>query len=280
MDEGDGAGVAAGFGSAAAAVAGAEGGGAADALPLGEGLLRGGGALTLPSPEGRGGSELANAIALPPQGGRDGGEAADPGAPEGGDLKARCALAKFLYEETNMPVAEILRRCSLTMGQLRYWRDKEGWKERPPTGNRMVGWLLRRLLGLHATLVGRLEAEVVKAEILDEGHVRALAALAAALPHLTVTRATMTRQKSAKASGKATPKRETKNNDASGNRLDDPDWVRAELARRLDQVGKRPEPGGAPGGDSRLKSGRIRSTPGACLAHATSGRRRGTGRPG
>ena len=48
----------------------------------------------------------------------------------------------------------------------------------------MVGWLLRRMLGLHATLVSRLEAEVAKAETFDEGHVRALAALAAALPHL------------------------------------------------------------------------------------------------
>ena len=114
MDEGDGAGVAAGFGSAAAAVAGAEGGEAADALLLGEGLLRGGGAPhPALSPEGRGGSELANAIALPPHpaapersrsgfaearsGREQEGEAAGPGAPQGGDLEAKCALAKFWY---------------------------------------------------------------------------------------------------------------------------------------------------------------------------------------
>lgn len=194
----------------------------------------------IPSPQG-GGEEL-------PAGAEDGG-----GAEAGEKREIAWGEIRRVYELTNTPTIEILRRYGLTESQLRWRRTSEKWEPRPPAAVQRAKAdsperLKARMLSLYAVLVSRFENWIAKAEEFEAAQASALAVLAAGFGHLTRSdeREDFWMARHTGKSRTATAPREKKNNDAGYDFRDDPAWLDAEINRRLDRLFDKKGVGGGP----------------------------------
>ncbi len=139
------------------------------------------------------------------------------------------------YERNEESVAAIQRRFGLTARELRQRRESEGWTPRAPVAKRAISPatsnktvdLEQRLTSLVAAGVDSLTKQFAKEE-LNIGTARVLTELCRAAD-------IMKRSQRMQKSGRA---REKKNNDAGHDFRDDPEWLLAEINRRLDRLGK------------------------------------------
>lgn len=178
-----------------------------------------------------------------PQG--DGVERAD--ASQGGREHAiPWGEIRRVYELTETPTIEILRRYGLTKSQLRWRRQSETWETRPSAAMQKrkasePERLRARMLSLHAVMLARLEEWVAGVEDFETSQARAFAVLAAGLDHITRSdeREVFEMAKRAAKPTTATAAREKKNSDAGYDFRNDPAWLDAEINRRLDRLQER-----------------------------------------
>jgi hypothetical protein len=144
------------------------------------------------------------------------------------------AEVRRAYELTGEGVASIQRRFGLTPSQFRKHRVDGGWATRPavaqpgplqgtkPVGDETIEYRLNRLVTIGLAMLEKRVGE----EGMTEANARTLTEIA---------RAQEIRMRS-KRNEKAAKAREKKNNDAGYDFRDDPEWLLAELTRRLDRI--------------------------------------------
>jgi hypothetical protein len=160
------------------------------------------------------------------------------------------------YELTGETTASIQRRFGLTAWQLRKRREDEEWMTRPavaepgplqgykPVGDDTIEYRLNRLVTIGLAMLEKR----IGGEGMTEMDARTLTELA---------RAQEIRMR-AKRNEKAAKAREKKNHDAGYDFRDDPEWLLAEINRRLDRLsGRSAEARGA--AERNTREGRRRS---------------------
>ena len=152
-----------------------------------------------------------------------------------------------VYELGADSIPAILERFGLKVSQLRKLREDGNWTTRPrvavpgalqghkPVGEEALELRLNRLVAIGTAMLER--------KIADEGMTEANARTLKELCHAQEIRMRSTRNE------KAAKAREKKNNDDGADFRDDPNWLRAEFARRLDQIFGPDSVGGGVRGD-------------------------------
>jgi hypothetical protein len=148
------------------------------------------------------------------------------------------------YELGAESVASIQKRFGISKNELTKRRIKEGWTTRPPAaqpgplqGHKPVGeealeFRLNRLVTIGTAMLER--------KMADEGINEANARMLTELCRAQESRMRTVRTKNGKI-------REKKNHDAGRDFRDDPDWLIAEINRRLDRIAQGHEQGGTSG---------------------------------
>jgi hypothetical protein len=170
----------------------------------------------------------------------DEGEGGAVEPPPVSNEETRLEEARRLYELTKTPVSAIRERFGWTPHQLRKIRKRWNWSARPQRGRasplsgirplreEALEYQLNRLVTIGTVMLGR--------KFADEGMTEANARTLRELCRAQESRMRTTRIKNGKI-------RETKSDDVGGDYRNDPDWLIAELRRRL--VGPHPENAGS-----------------------------------
>ncbi|MGH6925266.1 MAG: hypothetical protein ACRED5_16155 [Propylenella sp.] len=164
-------------------------------------------------------------------------------APDGSGDEVDWEEVRRVYELTGESVASIQRRFVLTPSQLRKRREDEEWMTRPAVaqpgplqGHRAVG---EEALDLKLNRIVAIGAAMLELRLAKEGMTEANARTLRELCRAQEIRMRSTRNE------KAAKAREKKNNDAGYDFRDDPEWLLAELTRRLDRISAHARQGGA-----------------------------------
>ena len=163
----------------------------------------------------------------------------------GGGGEIDWSAVKRAYEMPGESVASIRRRFGLTVWQLRWRREKEGWATRPPVvtmapspdtgpgGARGAGAEIERIVSLGAAMIGRR----VAAEGMTEANARTLGELCRARESLMRSRK---REEGGKPRGKHARDDRAERSEPGGlagaEREADLAWKRAELTRRFNAL--------------------------------------------
>ncbi len=137
------------------------------------------------------------------------------------------------YELSGETVASIQERFGLTAWQLRKHRERGGWTTRQPAaapgllrGHKPIG---EEALELRLNRLVAIGAAMLERRLAKEGMTEANARMLTELCRAQESRMRTIKNKNGRI-------REKKNNDAGRDLRDDPDWLIAELSRRLDRL--------------------------------------------
>jgi hypothetical protein len=214
------------------------------------------GALHGPPPPKSGSPDFGS---LKPNSGKPelGGEGSDDGAPLPAPAGVDPEEVRRAYELTRESTASICTRYGLTKHQFETMRVRGGWTSRAPaaprgplTGRKAVGAddLKYRMNRLATFGMDMLEIKVAANAGFDEASARTFVELCRARD---IMMREIRNEKAAKA-------RETKNNDSGRNPADDIAFIRAELERRIERLGRQ---GGPRSGDPSAEGGAGRGGP-------------------
>ncbi len=195
--------------------------------------------------------------------GDGGGERVVAGADEAGSID--WAEVRRAYEGVDETVVSIQQRFKLSRRRLSERRIAEGWNPRPPIAPRKGLPRPRRLsndsLAVRLNRLIVIGIRMLEKRLTEEGMNEANARTLSELCRAEESRMRALRQKTGKT-------RETKNHDAGYDFRDDPAWLDAELARRLD---RRFGPRGVGGGVGDADAGRAAGAAGGVGASMGKG---------